>query len=370
MPHVLIVDDSAKSREEVLKALRTLPKEVVHSEDWSFTVSENPKDAMDIIRNGALRVSERVDILLADRKFPGSPNAGIQLIEDARVADANVIGILYTAKEGLTEAIRTQALERGAFDVVRKEEGSARQLVLRFRSAMRQRALERQLGILSRYFDPRVFELIQRKPELLSLRKRLVTIGFWDIRKFSVLCERLIARPESVVGFLDEYFERAARVIFDHNGVLDKFIGDGVMAIFGALEDKKDQGEQDALDAVRAAVALRSEFNQLMAHWLPVWKGETSEKIPDELGLGCGLHTHEVLVGNVGTSFRDQFTALGRDVNRASRMESPTAAGQILLSQTTNQKVRDHVNTTQFDDVVGKKDESLQIAYLFESFKI
>src|SRR5262249_26556120 len=154
------------------------------------------------------------------------------------------------------------------------------------------------INFLRRYFDPGVFDTIEKDRSLLDLRLRTVTIGFWDIRGFSALCENLKAHPTLIAGFLREYCEAASRIIFKHCGLLDKFIGDGVMALFGVLQPKDDHGKSDALSAVCAAVDTQLAFTQIVKKWSEQWALYTPTKI--DIGLGCGVHTGEVLVGNVG----------------------------------------------------------------------
>jgi len=140
-----------------------------------------------------------------------------------------------------------------------------------------------------RYFDPRVFRTIENNPELLDIRTQTLTITFWDIRGFSLLCEALKAHPTLISGFLQEYFQTAAQVIFQHHGVLDKFIGDGVMGLFGAFNHKDDEGRQDAGNALHAAGALKERFDTLLERWLDLWKLYTPQAI--DVGLACGIHT-------------------------------------------------------------------------------
>jgi adenylate cyclase len=188
------------------------------------------------------------------------------------------------------------------------------------------------------YFDPKVFSVIEREPSLLAVSRKTLTIVFWDIRGFSRLCEILKGHPDLIVGFLKDYCEMAAKVIFSHGGVLDKFIGDGVMALFGVLNHKNDDGKTDALAAVRAAVELRICFAKNLEKWMPKWQMYVPDKI--EIGLGCGIHTGETLAGNVGTEFRDQFTALGPHVNFAARIEARSKSGQVIISQSTETRVK------------------------------
>lgn len=185
-----------------------------------------------------------------------------------------------------------------------------------------------------------MFETIEKQPSLLPIQLRTITICFWDIRGFSLMCEILKAHPTLIAGFLRDYCDAAAITIFKHSGVLDKFIGDGVMALFGVLSKSDGEGgRQDALQAVQAACEFRRSFDGILKRWLDEWKLYTPQKI--EIGLACGIHTGEALVGNVGTDFRDQFTALGPHVNFASRIEARAKTSQILVSQPTEARIKD-----------------------------
>ena len=177
----------------------------------------------------------------------------------------------------------------------------------------------------------------------------MITIAFWDIRGFSGLCESLKAHPTLISGFLQDYCELGAKTIFQHNGVLDKFIGDGIMALFGVLNQKDDEGKADAVCAVNAAKDLRARFDHVVKKWVEEWKLYVPDKI--DIGLKCGVHTGEVLVGNVGTDFRDQFTALGPHVNFASRIESRAKGGEILVSQSTEARIRGHISTLPLGEI-------------------
>jgi adenylate cyclase len=272
-----------------------------------------------------------------------SENSGMRLLQDIRTLDPLIMAILFTAKEESLD--RYAALDLGAFDVVEKNiRGTAavREINVKARAAIGYREWSRRISFLRRYFDPKVFDTLERDPSLLDLKQRTVTICFWDIRGFSRLCESLKAHPVLIAGFLRDYSETVARTIFAQRGLLDKFIGDGVMALFGVLNNGAD-GAADAVAAVRAALDVRPKFEELVARWMEQWTLYTPQAIA--IGLGCGIHTGEALVGNVGTEFRDQFTALGPNVNFASRIEARAQPGEVLLSQSTEARVRQWINT-------------------------
>jgi adenylate cyclase len=146
---------------------------------------------------------------------------------------------------------------------------------------------------------------------------------FADIRGFTTFSER--EKPEKVVGLLNHYFSAMTEIIFEHGGTLDKYIGDELMALFGAPTGSPD----DAQNAVKAAVAMQNRIlslnNELVEQGF--WKVE----------VGMGLHTGEATIGYIGSNKRSEYTAIGDTVNTASRLQSSTAGGQILISEATAQ---------------------------------
>ena len=147
--------------------------------------------------------------------------SGMEILREAKLKDPLTMVILITAFEKNLD--RYRAFELGAFDCVQKntpgvialEEISIKaQAALRFRElALKQIESQKHLGFMKRYFDPRVFSVIERNPELLNLRSDTVSICFWDVRGFSKLCESLKAHPTMIAGFLREYFDIAAAII-------------------------------------------------------------------------------------------------------------------------------------------------------------
>jgi adenylate cyclase len=161
----------------------------------------------------------------------------------------------------------------------------------------------------------------------LSGDRRRVTVLFCDIRGFSTISEKLA--PEKVVMLLNDYFEAMVEVIFRHNGTLDKFIGDGIMVIFGAPEDDVYQEEH----ALRAAIEMQRELHKLAEKWAPQGIG---------IRIGIGINSGPAVVGNIGSSRRMDYTAIGDTVNLASRLESASKdlGVGIVISEYTYNAVR------------------------------
>jgi class 3 adenylate cyclase len=337
MPIVLIVDDEAAN-------LRALKRELEdRSPAWSIHAAGNEKEAQVFVDEHS------VDLIVTDLKM-ATDQSGMEVLRHAKSRDPLTMVIMITAFEKLLD--RYRAFDLGAFDCVQKNTPgiiAAEEIFVKTKAALRFRELalqqiesQKRLTFLKRYFDPRVFSLLEKSPELLALRNQIVTTVFWDIRGFSRLCESLKAHPTLIAGFLQEYFNIAAEVIFHHHGVLDKYIGDGVMGLFGSLDVSGDEGRQDAVHAVGAALSLLSRFQTLLDKWLAQFTLYTADTV--SIGLGCGIHTGEVLVGNVGTELRDQYTALGPNVNLTARIEARSGKGQILISAPTQARVKEHFN--------------------------
>ncbi len=346
MARVMIVDDEVENLSALKRALGD------ENPDWEILSAENEEQCLSMLEE-QLRVGEPIDVVLTDLVM-ATESSGMNVLQKARRIDPLIMAILFTAKEKSLD--RYAAFDHGAFDVVEKNirgTAASREINIKTRAALRYREWSAQINFLRRYFDPRVFKTIEDDPSLLAIRRRTLTIVFWDIRGFSCLCEILKAHPELIVGFLTDYCEAAARAIFAEGGVLDKYIGDGVMALFGVLNQKDDAGKSDALAAIESATAFRKRFDAIRAKWMDQWELYVPDRI--EIGLGCGVHTGEVLAGNVGTEFRDQFTALGPHVNFASRIESRCPPGEILISQSTLRRVESTLSNLEhfedFDDV-------------------
>jgi DNA-binding response OmpR family regulator len=322
---------------------------------------------------GALRAMKRrhPDLVTLDITLDGKES--YPLCQQLKaLSDAPVLFISVES----TASYKVKAFQAGGDDYVTKP-FQPEEVLARVRTHLESHGLKAALkeantqltavhDFVSRYFDRVLFRTIERAPNRLRMRKRPATIVFWDIRGFSKLCDALPAQTELVAGFLRDYCDRAARVVDKHGGVLDKFMGDGVMALFGIIsrepasvagggvilaEKASDPSApaaeaevaRGAADAVRAALELRQEFDGLVPGWVERWRGKVRVTIP-AISLGCGVVSAEPIVGNAGTDFRDQFTAVGPDVNLCARIENKAGKDglpSILIDQSTETKVRD-----------------------------
>jgi len=191
----------------------------------------------------------------------------------------------------------------------------------------------------------------------LALRGKKVkaTVFYSDIRGFTAMSETM--SPEDVYAQLNEYFEAMCAIVFAHGGYVDKFIGDCVMAVFSAPY----QTPGDARNAVIAAVEQQAKIRDLCQRW-------RSEGKP-EFGVGMGINTGDVVMGNLGASSRMNYTVIGDNVNVAARLYGLAKAGEIVISETTYAECRDVVEVEPREPVEVKGKRLPVAAYTVTSLK-
>lgn len=216
----------------------------------------------------------------------------------------------------------------------------------------------RVTDIFGRYVAPQVVsEILKSGDEGLKLggTRRELTVLFVDIRGFTPLSER--AKPEEVVGILNEYLDLAATCIFRYGGTLDKFIGDAAMAIYNAPLPL----DNHALKAVETAWAMKEA------------SAELQRKLQDKFGLtvsfGIGIHSGPAVFGNIGSKTRMDYTAIGDTVNTAARLESISKPGQIVISEAVYESVKDKVQAASLGEVKVKGKEQGITIYELEGLK-
>ncbi len=190
------------------------------------------------------------------------------------------------------------------------------------RLVFRQAAAERAQANLARYFSPNVVEqLAEGERSIQKAGSQNVAILFVDIVGFTALCQD--KEPERVLALLRDFQRRMAKCVFDHRGTLDKYIGDSVMAVFGAI----NPGTQEATRALRCARVMIDEIES--------WNAERRAQDEPPVHIGIGIHYGPVVVGNVGDERRLEFTAIGDTVNVASRLERQTRekGSPLLVSE-------------------------------------
>ncbi len=190
------------------------------------------------------------------------------------------------------------------------------------------RSREQAVALFSRFLNPQVVtELVDKgaTPESLSGQEKEVTVLFSDIRGFTAHSET--HPPQEVVALLNRYFSRQVEVIFRHGGTLDKFIGDCIMAFWGAPVDRPDHA--------RAAVAAALEMTQVLEAFKRELAAQGSD-LAETFDAGIGLHSGRAVVGFIGAEQKLDYTAIGDTVNLASRIEGLTrGVSRVLVSRDT-----------------------------------
>ena len=189
-------------------------------------------------------------------------------------------------------------------------------------------------GLFGRYVAPEVVsELMSGGVDIqLGGVEKEITVLFVDIRGFTAFSEA--NPPEKVVNMVNRYLALTSRTIQEHGGTLDKYIGDATMAVFNAPNDLPDH----ALRAVCTGWAMKQGAADLQQ--------EILKDYGVDLQFGIGINTGLAVVGNMGSEFRMDYTAIGDTVNTAARLESNAQKGQVILSDATYQLVKDHVEVT------------------------
>jgi len=197
---------------------------------------------------------------------------------------------------------------------------------------------EQTVRIFNRFLDPRVVSSLVAQgetPQSLSGQARDITVLFSDIRGFTTLSEK--RTPEEIVSLLNRYFSLQVEIIFRHGGTLDKFIGDAIMAFWGAPQDDP----QHAQHAVAAALEMEQSLLR--------FKEELGEDGKD-FDVGIGIHTGKAVVGFIGSEARMDYTAIGDTVNLSSRIEGLTkGVARILVSSDTAKRCITSEGRNAFD---------------------
>lgn len=318
---LLVVDDNEMNRDMLSRRLQNRGYEV-HA-------AEGGEEALDLIRETPF------DLILLDIMMPGV--SGLDVLREVRQgmsrSRSDLPIIMATAKSDSADVV--EALKGGANDYVTKPidfpvvlARVESQLALKFATdKIRGLALslERRGELIrrtfGRYLSDEIVEQILEDPRGLELggSKRFVTILMSDLRGFSALAERLDAAD--VVTILNNYLAAMTEVIARYKGTIDEFIGDAILALFGAPTTRSDDTRRAVACAIEMQLAMEAvnHFN-------------ASRGFP-QIEMGIALHRGEVIAGNIGSDKRAKYGVVGTTVNLTSRIETYTVGGQILISE-------------------------------------
>ncbi len=293
-------------------------------------------------------MNDRVPLLIfdvgTDERFSASQSLRISGIRSAMCAPLiykdRVFGIFYVDCLSKTHAFSQEEL--GIFSVI------AAEAAISFDNARSHEELARGMverQALGRFLSANIVDKILANPDEIQLggENQTVTILFSDIRGFTRMSEHM--EPHAVVELLNEYFSEMTDIIFESGGTLDKYLGDGIMAVYGAPIPKPD----DALRAAKTAMEMQKALAALNADW------ESRGQQP--LRMGVGVNTGPVTAGNIGSPKRMDYTVIGDAVNLSSRLCSNAAAGQILISESTYQQLYGKVPARRLAPIMVKNKE-------------
>jgi adenylate cyclase len=297
--------------------------------------------------------TERLPLLIhdvaGDERFSASESLRLSGIRSAMCAPLiykdRVFGLFYV--DCLTKPYAFSKEELSIFSVVAAEAAmsfdnaqSHQELALR---VVERKALER-------FLSSSIVERILANPNQISLggENQNATILFTDIRNFTRMAEKM--DPHQVVELLNEYFSEMTDLLFENGGTLDKYLGDGILAIFGAPIARPD----DTRRSVKTAMAMQRALVRLNEHW--VARGQPP------LQVGIGINTGQVTAGNIGSTKRMDYTVIGDAVNLASRLCSKAAGGQILVSESTFTALGVDMPAKKLDPIMVKgKEKAVEI---------
>jgi adenylate cyclase len=293
--------------------------------------------------------TERLPLLIhdvaGDERFSASESLRLAGIRAAMCAPLiykdRVFGLFYV--DCLSKPYAFSKEELGIFSVIAAEAAMSFDNA-RSHEELSRRIIERQA--LERFLSGAIVEKILASPDQIHLggENQTATIMFSDIRGFTRMAEKM--EPQQIVELLNEYFTEMTDLIFENGGTLDKYLGDGIMAVFGAPIARPG----DTLRAVKTAIEMQRALVRLNHNWEA--RGQPA------LRAGVGVNTGPVTAGNIGSTKRMDYTVIGDAVNLASRLCANAAGGQILVSESTYAEVKNTLPAKKLEPIRVKGKET------------
>ncbi|EED36145.1 adenylate/guanylate cyclase [Luminiphilus syltensis NOR5-1B] len=325
---ILAVDDMPENRELISRLL--------HRSGHTVITAESGEEALELLGTMA------VDVVLLDLMMPGIGGAEVlrRLKDDPELRATPVV--MISGRQDMQQIIG--CIQAGADDYLLKPfnpvvlQARISAGIERKRWHDREQQYRRQLerneafirATFGRYLSDQIVDEILESPEGLELGGDLreVTIMMSDIRGFTTLSEHL--PPQKVVQLLNRYLGRMTEIIIEHDGTIDEFLGDAVLAVFGAPRHADDDAER----AVKCAIAMQAAMEE-------VNQQNSADGLP-ELDMALALNTGTVVAGNIGSERRAKYGFVGHAMNVTSRIEDATGRKEILISESTLEKLPDH----------------------------
>lgn len=338
-----------KSKELVPMAARNMDADIKAMVQKGISQSIAGKVAGD--GNPILTVDARVDPRFKEQQSIIIHDIRSVMCVPLRTKDQKIIGVIYVDGQPASGLFNQMGL-----DFLSAFASQASIAIENARLYDKVRREERVRSNLQRYLSaPLVNKIMTEQGDLaLGGEHKVVTILFADIRRFTSMSERMV--PQDVVDLLNEYFTVMTEEVFKNEGTLDKYMGDCIMALYGAPIVHED----DALRAVRTAVGMKRKLKELKEHWK-----ETGRKFAggiETFNNGIGINTGEVIAGNIGSNKRMEYTVIGDAVNLASRIQGLTQKGEIMVSEFTYAHIKDAVAAKALPPVSVKgKEKPVQV---------
>jgi len=307
MTGLLIVDDEEGVRRSLKKALA--------GDGYEICLAACGEEALDIVR----ACDRDIGIVIADFKMPGMD--GLETLMAIGKINPEITRIILTGYASMERAI--DSVNAGIDGFLTKPFVN-----LELRAKVREYNIRKRL---KQFVSEKILMEMVKSGKTVEPRYQKASVVFVDIRGFSRFSKKM--RPQEVYRMLSaNFFHPLDNIIHEHNGTLDKHIGDGIMGIFGAPVS----GGDDAARAVMSAVRMREEMEEI------------NKKLVEkdrQIAIGIGISTGEVLAGVFGSSRKKEYTVYGEAVNLAARLERLARPDEILICQETFQETRDLFRT-------------------------
>ena len=336
LPTILIVDDNTDNRQ--------LLSDIAESMQLTPVQAASGGEALRIAQD------QLPDLIILDVNMPGMSGFEVVALLKSNERTAKIPVIMLTAMTDVDH--RVQGLQLGADDYVAKP-FNPRELMERMRTRLRSKTATDELiqtqqmirDTFERYVSPAVVEQLLRDPGQIKLggTMREITVLFSDLENFTSISEQ--SEPHRLLMVLNAYHTMVVQTIQECGGTVDKFMGDGVMALYNVPLTQADH----ALRAVKTALLIQERLSAFQAQFEPTY----------HMKINFGIHTGMAVVGNVGAPSLMNFTAVGDTVNLAARLQDLSDGGQILISSVTQALVTGSVKTNLIGSmkIRGRREE-------------
>ncbi len=317
MSNLLFIDDEEGLRRSVVRALKHEP--------YQTYTAESGARGIEFIKNSIPQIT----MVVSDYKMPGLN--GLETLSSIGELNPEITRIILTGYATMEAAI--QATNEGIDGFLTKPFDN-----------MELRANIHKINVkkrLKQFVPEQVYKKIEESPDALKPTFHEVTILFSDIRGFTFMSQN--CPPKEIVAFLnDEYFGPMGEIAYGYEGTVSKHMGDGIMIVFGSPVEQDD----DTIRAVWAAQAMQRRAKEI--------DSKLYKKNGFRLKIGIGISTGRVFSGILGSLRMKEFTSIGMPVNIAARLQSMAKAGEIIISDTTFQKLNGEMNVEQLPAVMVK----------------